>query len=190
MSMPTDSPPKKPTGGVEREMIDWIRQQVRERAVVKIPELRQELLDNFLNREGFLQRYFKECLDRTLYDLVQRSIAYTRERMVVEGEVLTKAEFEERGRLVRSKWEVWMEHSGTRHIRLLEMRRSDLALAIQERKERGDHEHRLMALFSELDKGLPDETTTVGQVFVPEQIERTWRQLCVTTVVRKKDGEE
>lgn len=69
-----------------------------------------------------------------------------------------------------SKWNVWREHAGTRHILLPEMTKADLLLAAQERRTRAETELALACTWEAL-AGQMDDSQRVRDRFSPGEVD-------------------
>jgi len=130
---------------------NWINARIEDRSEVDLALLRDEAIREFSRDDHFVQRFFEENLTTLVYDIASGVAAQTR---------------------VASRFDRWLEHVGeNRHVRVLAMRREDLAAAETERRARGRHEIAIADLFAFVRSKLASHEEVVGDHFTAEQLE-------------------
>ena len=159
-----------------RQRLDeWIEQRIAGNDEVPIPTLRDAAITAFKNDGKFLAQLGREYLAETVYEAIRRCIG--RSRLVVLGDVAaTKDAVTERAAKLASRWDGWWEHSGERHVQLLEMTRDDLLAAAEERERRGRHELFLARLWRHLAERL-ENGDRVRDQFTADQIDQAAAEL-------------
>jgi NAD-dependent oxidoreductase involved in siderophore biosynthesis len=148
---------------------------------VSIPAIRDAVVEEMLTDTVNLQRWLEESLGPVVYSTVQSRVANTRRGIVEFGDyVMPVADVKAIAKKNAPKWMGWLEHSGNRHIRLMDMQRTDLVQASNERRARGMVELRYAALWDEMAARLgPGQR--VRDIFSPEQIEELAARIVVDT---------
>lgn len=164
------------TQSTRSQLRAWITSELQDQAEIKLPALSQKAIEVFSQQPVFIRSLLEEMLPSMVYDLAKSVVSGTRnngdERQFIAGDsVMTQQAIKERGRQISSRWKNFLEHTGDRHVRLLDMTKSDLLQAAQERRQRGLTELRYANLWEELASKLKDNQK-VGDKFTEEQIER------------------
>lgn len=137
------------------EVRAWVRAQLDGQGEVRLPELARAAIAHFEADAAFVAAFLAELLTPIVYEEVQRVVAETRGRRFVLGEVVTDREgVAARARVLRSRWAIWLEHVGDRHVLLREMDRADCLAAAAERGEREATEGAYRLFFEALARGL------------------------------------
>lgn len=156
------------------EMRAWIKERTTDKKSVNAPALARKMIKHFEKDEEFVVAFFREHGYATAYRLVIETIQRTRGRASVVqlgDEVVDRDEFEKRSKAFLSRWDRWLEHVGDKHVRLMDMKRSDLLAAAQIRRERADNELEIAQLWESLAERL-EGSQTVREAFTPEEIDR------------------
>lgn len=160
----------------------WVREQVDGQEEVHVPKLADAALAHFRSDQTFLDALLAENLPSMVSDVCRTVLAKTR-FIHLGDEYVTREAFEGRA---TSRWDLWMEHAGDRHVALTAMTKVDLLTAAEERDHRAAEESRrakfLRTLAAPLKQG-----ETVGAHFTAEQLDQT-RQVIWPNV--KKETKE
>ena len=151
----------------------WIKGQVDGAPAVRLPDLTDRAVEHFSKQKPFIRSFLAEQLRPIVYEQARIVLQDTRRDgapILLGDELVNREEFKRRATAIASKWSQWIEHSGDRHIRLLDMTRADLLAAAEERYQRGQREMGLARLWRKLAAGLGDGEV-VRERFTPEQIE-------------------
>lgn len=156
----------------------WMKSEISERQEVVLPDLARATVDHFEADAEFVAEFFRENFYKIAYTLGMQVCATRREvRFVHEQAPIAPGV-----PAPRPRWGQWLEHAGTRHIRLSDMVADDLRMAAEERRKRGETELHLAALWERLAMKLP-EGKRVGDHFSEEEIDRWARLLKVEVKV-------
>lgn len=169
------------------QVAQWIRADMKGATEVKLPDLAQRAVTHFRTDTAFVDLFLQESLTPLVYEIAKRVAASTRDMVVLGDVVVTKDSMTERAKRVSSRWDAWLEHVNDRHVRLRDMTRADLRVAISERRKRGDVEYAIASLFEEIALRLPDDTTHVGAVLTGAQIEQLRVSLSVVVSDEQMD---
>lgn len=153
------------------EVAAWVRSELDGRDAISLPSLANKAVRHFSKDQVFVQAFLTENLREMIYELAGNTVRATHIRM--GDQLVTPAEVEERAEKLtrKSGWESWLEHTGTRHVRLMEMTADDLAGAILQRQKRVDTEVGIINLWSAIKMQLePGEK--VGDRFTTADIDR------------------
>lgn len=175
--MPTDSP--------RRQVRTWLREQIADQTEVEIAVLYRRMIAHFAEDPTFVRAWLAETLPAVAYEETRSIVGDTRGGHVLFGDVLLSREATDR-RLAasRPRWQLWLEHVGDRHVRLVEMTRNDLLAAASIRRERGETEIRYAELWEELASRLSGKKR-VGDVFTSEEIDALARSLRIQIEVQR-----
>lgn len=154
----------------------WIKDQVKDEAVVQLPDLTDRAVGHFSKQRKFVAEFLSEQLRPIIYQETRRVIAQTREVVLHGDDLIDRGELEKRGQRLISKWGNWTEHVGDRHLRLADMTRADLLVAAAEREARGAAEYAIGQHWRALASRLGD-TERVGERFTDDEIEAVRLQL-------------
>lgn len=82
-----------------------------------------------------MNRCLEELIRPIVYEMVQKIVSETRRPgiIVLGDSVHTKEALQQKAQAMRSRWTTHMEHSGDRHVRLMEASKMDLFQAANER---------------------------------------------------------
>lgn len=157
-----------------RQLRDWVKEQIAGKTEVHSPTVADAAVLHFSDDREFIVAFLNEMLRPMIYQTVVQVMKATRgagDVIVLGDDVVTRDVATERARTMRNKWTGWLERSGTRHVRLMEMRRDDLLLAADEREKRGATEYELAALWRALAERL-EGNEKVAERFSADEIER------------------
>lgn len=142
---------------------------------VQVPVVAAQITETLKADRQFVEAYAAESLPSMVYEEVRRYLAYSRGITTSIKEEFD-AKVEEGERRFKARFSDWMEHTGDRHVHLMDMTKADLRTAISERTTRGNREFTLAALWGQLDKGLKKDQR-VGDKFTPEQIDGLYQNI-------------
>lgn len=157
----------------------WINEQIKGQSEVNVPEIAKGVIEHFKGDEEFIAAFFDEMLYPIAYDTVIDVVKRTRgaANVVQLGdEMVGRDEVKQRGKRLSSRWNSWLEHVGDKHVRLMDMTKTDCVAAKILRTDRGEHELRIAALFDALAVRLED-SQKVKDAFTPQEIEKIWKSL-------------
>ena len=163
---------------------NWVRHEIEGQRAVKLPELSEAAVVHFSQDPDFIREFLALHLSPVVYDLAKRVLGEGRgqDNLVLAGDVLmTRDEFKDRAANLKSKWSRWMEHAGDCHVRLLDMNRTQLWQAAEERLKRSNTEALYARLWRQMAERLPDDKATVGSFFTTKQIDQLYRSLVAVT---------
>ena len=172
----------------------WLRGQIEGEDSVDQSALAERALEHFLSNTAFMQALTRELLPAMVYRQVQLIVgsgrrapdaalaespeeddepahpntlgsAHARERSIKAGQPAT-----------RSKWDRWLEHVGSKHVRLTVMTKADLRKARAQRGQRGRHELVIERFEEILENGMETEWETVGQRFSTAELDAAFAQ--------------
>lgn len=159
-----------------------VQQRVSDEREVKLPDVKQALIDEIKNDAELLDRFLDESLGPLVYDVCQRVVQRTRGMVVFGDLVLPVQEVRKAARRATPSWSTWLEHTGDRYVRLVDMGPHELQLAENSRLRRIHSEAGIVALLRELRKRVP-EGMTVGQVMTHEQLDALATSLDVRVTI-------
>lgn len=122
---------------------------------------------------GFDEAFTNELAGLMAYESTLQEVGKTRQRSIFATGRRTRRQTTT---TVGERLMGWMEHAGDRHVRTREMLRPVLRQAAGIRKGRGLRELLVSTYWTRLADAMPDDITTVGQHFTPDQIEAIWRE--------------
>lgn len=159
--------------GAKRDLCDWLEAAIADRDTVHLPTLTDEAVAAFQGNEEFLARWLRETFRPVVYELAQRVVSQSRgQRIYLSGTDSVSDRKAVRGAIkAAAKWQRWLEHTGSGHVRLMVMNRPQLLEAAAERERRGATEYLLAHLFRALALRLPNDTAPLEEVLTPEDIE-------------------
>jgi hypothetical protein len=156
---------------------DWIKEAIDGAASVNLPDLAVRGRDAFLADTAYLAELFADQLRDLVYQRASKIVQTTRRGPVLLGDEIVDAdEMRRRSGVLATKWSNWLEHTGTAHVLLTAMTRTQLAAAAVEREGRAEAEAVRAAFLRRLAAGLTG-TQTVGEAFTAPQIERAWAEV-------------
>jgi hypothetical protein len=157
------------TPSVQAVLRQWIREQINDQDEISVPALADQAVTHFSNNKAFLQQLALETLPKMLADMVYDVLSRDRGRAIRLGDTLvTQTGFDRRV----SKFRAWYEHAGRdRTISLLALTRETGKIAADERRRRGDEEHRRARFIEELTQELKDGET-VGDRYSDQEIQK------------------
>lgn len=152
-----------------------IRRLVKERISgedeFSLPDLASEVVSLVKSDRVFLDSFLDEFLREAVYEYTQHYVAKTRNGFIMLGDIATTREGLEARASRNSIFNDWLEHSGSRMVRLMKMTREDLLAAESERRERGEREIRLANTWRALAVRL-EGGQRVEEVFTVEEVEK------------------
>lgn len=145
--------------------------------VVVLSDVAYAVVARIVTDPALVTAYLTERLQDMVYNAVQVKVARSRQRggqvlTVIAGGLDPNASTTP-ARMVKARvnWLDWMEHVRNRHVRLRSMTRPQLIEAANERFNRAHQEIERGAIMQALAERLPDDTTTVGDMFSNAAIE-------------------
>lgn len=167
-----------------------VRGRIRELVKIRIdgadefslPTMTNSILALLRQDEDFMREFVAATLREEIYTIVAQAVGQSRKLMLVGDEALTPGAVARRADKFADRFLGWYEHSGDRHVQLMEMTREDLFASASERRQRGNRELRIAALWTQLANGLTDGQT-VKERFTAEAIERLY-----TNIERAEEG--
>jgi len=159
------------------ELRNWIEDQISGAETVSLPALADGALLAFMADDHFKTRFLNEHLRNIVYNLAQATLAATRgsHYRTTSGGGITPAGLRAKAKR-HPAFLTWYEHSGSRHINLMSMKKYDLLEAARERTERGDHEIKLAKLWRSLAKSMSN-TESVADRYTEADINAVWARL-------------
>ena len=165
------------TTSTRAQLRGWVRERIAGHETVRITELKNTAIVELAGNRRFVRSMMEETMPALLAEVCREVVAETRGSLVQLGDVVvSEAEFEKRVARRASRWERWLEHSGTAHIQVMQMRKLDLLRAADERESLAEANARVAVLWRELASHLDDQQR-VGDVYTAEHLERTAAQL-------------
>ena len=154
------------------QLRNWVKEYTGGQTELTLGSVTHQALEHFGADTEFINQFFQETLRTTVYDLAQEYLADNRARHIDQV-----ARSIQEGKMPRSGvFASWMEHSGSRHINLMEMTRKDLLDSASERQVRGDHELTIAALWRQMASQMRGQTK-VKTKFNEEDIQRMYDRL-------------
>lgn len=153
------------------EIRSFVRNLVTDEQEVSAPELVNRAIENFASNEEFVRQLFTEAFHDIVYAEVQAVIAETR-IIRVPGYTFTQEELSKRV-AKHSVFKNWLEHSGERHIRVMDMTKEDLLVAASERESRGERELKLANLWRSI-AGELNNGEKVSTKFTSEDLDQLY----------------
>lgn len=169
--------PRKPTADVltpRAQLAQWIRAEIDGKSTVELPALADAAVEAFATDQQFVRDFMAEMMRPMVYEVAKQVMKSTRPKgdiIDLGDKLMERSEFKEQSKKAGARWRTWLEHSGTKHIRLMEMTRADLKAAADERRKRGDAEYELANLWDALAERL-EGNERVSERFTADEIER------------------
>lgn len=156
----------------------FIREQIKGKSEVDLAQVTDQVLRHVVKDRTYLKAVLLELLRPMVYEEARLVIADSREssdagsgstnNLVQLGdEVVSRGVLRERS---SRKWLQFMEHAGSRYVRLMDMTADDLTLAEAERRNRGDAEYGYADLWAKLRTRL-ENGQRVRDVWSAQEIE-------------------
>lgn len=162
-----------------KQMRGWLRDEIEGKDEIALPDLANRAVLHFATNPTFVQGFMEEQLQPIVHTMAQQVMAESRPTPVLSftDTVMTSEKFEEKVAAFKTTvWGNWMEHAGSRHVRLLRMDSTDLRMAAAERRGRGRTEFKFATLFDQIADGLEG-----GQVaedrFTVDEIDALYRTI-------------
>ena len=154
----------------------WVLEQAEGSHDLDFGTLRDRAVEHFFGNRAFKEQFLKETLPAAVMYEVQQAFAAKRSAMnrymrLKANAAITKEEFEKRAARFAIKWSQWVEHTGARTMRLLDMKKADLRLAAERRFEQRDVHDTIGQHWLALAAGMETEEETVEQRYTEEEIE-------------------
>lgn len=171
-------PSKDKAPSARTQLKTFIRGQIKGKSEIDLVVLTQRVLRFVSKDKVLLKAVLLELLRPMVYEEARLVIADSREggdassdpttNLVQLGdEIVSRGVLRERaGR----KWLQFMEHAGSRYVRLMDMTDDDLILAEAERRKRGDAEYQYADLWAKLRARL-EKGQRVRDVWTVQEIE-------------------
>lgn len=177
--------PRKPTAEnptPRAQLAQWIRAEIDGKSSVELPQLADAALEMFAADQQFVRDFMAEMMRPMVYEIARQVMKSTRPKgdVIELGDTLmSRDDFKAQSKKAAARWRTWLEHAGTKHIRLMEMTRTDLTAAADERRKRGDAEYELANLWDALAERL-EGNERVSERFTADEIERVRMALANT----------
>ena len=154
----------------------WVLERAEGSHDLDFGTLRDEAVQRFFDDQAFREMFVRESLPAAVMYEVQQAFAARRAAMnrymrLKANAAITKEEFERRAARFAIKWSQWVEHTGARTMRLLDMKKADLRLAAERRFEQRDVHDTIGQHWLALAAGMETEEETVEQRYTEEEIE-------------------
>ncbi len=163
---------------VKREVSSAVKTRIDElierRQEIVMPDVANEIANVLGRNPDFVRQAGEEYLRSAVYDHVQRVVARTRSiDYIAAGQTLMPREdFSEfANRSTNRLFDRWVEHVGDRSVLFLQMTRSDIDAAIEERLAVVKHHGDIVVLMAEVRTKLANDTMQVKDVFSADQLE-------------------
>jgi hypothetical protein len=148
----------------------WLRDQIRERDEIEVPDLADRAINHFKADGQFLEMFMAEMLPSVISDMAYAIFQRSRHDALRVGSKVMSREAFDREAMRRSRFRGWMEHAGDRHISLYALTRATGKIAAAERRERGGEEYRRAEFIERLTERLRGKQT-VADKWSDEEIE-------------------
>lgn len=167
------------------QLREFIREEIKGKSEVSLIDVTKRAVRFVAKDKDLLKAVLLELLRPMVYEEARLLVATSREtpkqasgepnNLVQLGDmVVSRGALKERAQKWSKKWLQFREHAGDRHVLLLDMTASDLALAEEERRKRGDSEHEYADLWAKLRARL-EHGQTVRSVWTAEEIEAAYQ---------------
>lgn len=160
-----------------------VRNRIEAEDEISLPELTDALVTLLRGDEQFMDEFVAEALRSEVYAQVSAAVAGSRRLVQVGDFAMTSEAIEKRAQAFASRFLGWFEHSGARHVRLMDMTREDLLTSASERRKRGQREYSIAALWTQLASGL-EGGQRVEERFTAAEIEALYER-----IERAEEGE-
>lgn len=161
-------PAKEITKANPRAWIDaWVTNAIATEPEFQIPRLAERLRMVIMHDADMMTRFVDQQLLEIITLRVRSAVRLSRGALVQAGDTVSDRELFRASAV--SKWRKWAEHVGDHHVKLVEMKQSDLLTAAAERRTRGETELFIAELWERMAKQMNAEQT-VGERFTAEQI--------------------
>lgn len=168
-------PTKVDAKSYRTQLREWIDNEIATSDQIKLPDLVNSAVNHFESDNRFVREFMRENLRDVIYEEAQRFVSLTRSHVQLGDMVTSRGQFKTLARH-KSPFQTWLEHVGDHHVLVLDMTKSDLILAAQERQKRGEHEIAIASLWRAMAERL-SAAQRVREVFTPDEIEAMFHQL-------------
>lgn len=160
------------TGSLKRKIATWAKKAVEEQPSFSLPAVAGHIVKLAEAEPDYATAVADEFVYPAVYDVLQRVVAKGRRHTFVGEEVMTLEEARERATADAREWMTrWFEFTGSRHVRLEEMRRPDLLAAAAIRERRGRHELAIAAIWRKAAERLPDDERQLGTAMTNAELD-------------------
>lgn len=153
-----------------------VKIRIEDEDEISIPNLTDSLVALLRGDEEFMEEFVQSALRSEVYTQVAAAIGASRKLIQMGDVAMTKEAVEKRAQSFATRFLGWFEHSGSRHVRLMDMTREDLLVSAGERRKRGQREYRIAELWTQLAGGL-EGGQRVEERFTAEQIEELYTRI-------------
>lgn len=143
---------------------------------ISIPALTDSLVALLQGDAEFMREFVSTALRSEVYTHVSNAIAASRQLTQIGDEAITAEAMTKRAERFATRFMGWFEHSGERHVNLMDMTREDLLVAASERRKRGNREYKIAALWTQIADGL-EGGQKVQERFTAEEIEGLYSRI-------------
>lgn len=143
---------------------------------ISIPMLTDSLVALLRGDAEFMQEFVSTALRSEVYTQVSQAVAASRNLTQIGDHALTKVGLDARAEKFANRFLGWFEHSGDRHVNLMDMTREDLLVSASERRKRGQREYKIAELWTRIADGL-EGGQRVQERFTAEEIDGLYARI-------------
>ncbi len=148
----------------------WITEEVEDLHEFELSTVADSATDYFLTDSEFVGTVLRDLLRAMAYEVTAGVAQRTRGFIVLGNHVASREGLKEQAKHLSGKWDRWLEHVGTRHLRLMDMTREDLLTAAAERRLRAKTENTIATLWETLAEKL-EGGQVLRERFTPAEID-------------------
>jgi hypothetical protein len=161
---------------VRSRIREIVRTRIEDEDEISLPNLTDALVTLLRGDEPFMEEFIRISLRSEVYAQVSAAVAGSRNLVLFGDTAMSEDAIEKRSDAFASRFLGWFEHSGERHVRLMDMTKEDLLASASERRKRGNREYVIAELWTQL-AGKLKKGQRVEERFTAEEIEAMYSRI-------------